>query len=255
MKLTIDTADRSLLVDEHGQQRRLSLDTPEAFALLSRQWVQVGWTQKYSFTFTWMGRPIIQLPEDLVRIQELLFTVKPDVIVETGVAHGGSLIFYSSLCKIFNKGRVVGIDVEIRKHNRAAIDSHPLADRITLVEGSSTDPEVVNRVGRLVQPGETVMVMLDSNHTKAHVLGELNAYAPLVSKGSYVIVMDGVMQELAGFPRAHADWTWDNPVEAVKEFLAGNPDFVLDEPAFLFNESLIRERYTYWPSGFLKRVR
>src|SRR5438270_277514 len=138
MRLTIDDEARQLIHHADGGERVLPLDSPEAFALLSRYWVQVGWSQRYSYTFTWLGRPVIQLPEDLVRVQEVLYRVRPDVIVETGVAHGGSLVFHASLCRAMGRGRVVGVDVAIRPHNRAALEAHELAASITLVEGSST---------------------------------------------------------------------------------------------------------------------
>src|SRR5262249_51204926 len=153
---------RQLIQDDGDGRRVLPLHSPEAFAVLSRWWLEVGWTQKYSYGFTWMGRPLVQLPEDVLRIQEVIWRVQPDVIVETGVAHGGSLVFYASLCKAMGHGRVVGVDIEIRPPNRAAIESHALAGYITLVEGSSTDEDVLRRVRELVRPGETVLVLLDS---------------------------------------------------------------------------------------------
>src|SRR4051812_17932050 len=198
MKLTIDTNTRQLVHEADGTRAVLPLYGPEAFDLLSRCWVQVGWAQKYSYCFTWLGRPVVQLPEDLLRIQEVIFRVRPDVIVETGVAHGGSLIFYASLCKATDRGRVVGVDIEIRPHNRRSIESHPLSKYITLIEGSSISPEVVAKVTAAVRPGERVLVLLDSNHTKAHVLAELHAYAPLVGVGSYLVATDGVMADVAG---------------------------------------------------------
>ena len=145
-----------------------------------------------------MGRPVIQLPEDMLRIQEVIHVVRPDVIVETGVAHGGSLVFYASLLKAMDKGRVIGIDVEIRPHNRRAIEAHPLAERIALVEGSSIDPAVVDRVAGMIAPNEAVLVLLDSCHTKAHVAAELEAYGRLVTPGSYIVATDGIMHDLAG---------------------------------------------------------
>src|SRR5262249_43647098 len=157
---------------------RHPLGSPEGFAAVSRAWLRCGWDAKHVYSFTWLGRPGIQLPEDMIRLQEVICQVQPDVIVETGVAHGGSLGFYAGLCRCVGKGRVVGIDVHVRPHNRRAIEEHALAALITLVEGSSTDASVVERVRALVEPGETVMVMLDSCHTKEHVLAELRAYAP-----------------------------------------------------------------------------
>src|SRR5437762_13252230 len=160
MRLTIDGDARRLTQQTENGERVMSLYSPEAFALLSRLWVEVGWSQKYSYTFSWLGRPVVQLPEDLVRVQEVLYRVRPDVIVETGVAHGGSLVFYASLCRAMGKGRVIGIDVHIRPHNRNAIETHSLFDRITLVEGSSIDLGVVGRVSSLIRRGETVLVLL-----------------------------------------------------------------------------------------------
>jgi cephalosporin hydroxylase len=200
MKLILDTEAKTLTMDDSGQTKVLDLYSKAAFEAISREWVRVGWNQKYQYTFSWMGRPVIQLPEDMIRMQEAIFQIKPDVIIETGVAHGGSLIFYSSLCKAMEKGRVIGIDIEIRPHNRAAIEAHPLSDRITLIEGSSTAPEIVNQVKSLVKPGETVLVILDSNHTYAHVADELEAYADLVTPGSYIVATDGIMYDLADVP-------------------------------------------------------
>jgi cephalosporin hydroxylase len=195
------------------------------------------------------------LPEDLIRIQEVVYSLKPDVIIETGVAHGGSLVFYATLCKAMGRGRVIGIDVEIRSANRKAIESHQLCPFITLIEGDSIDPAVVERVEASVQPGEIVLVLLDSRHTKAHVLAELNAYAPLVSPGSYIIAMDGIMEYLVGAPRTQPDWSWNNPQQAAREWVEAHPDFRIEEPPLLFNEGAIRQRVTYWPSGFIKRLR
>ena len=152
------------------------------------------------------------------------------------------------------KGRVIGVDIEIRPHNRRAIEAHPLFPHITLIEGSSVAPEVVTEVKSLARPGEVVMVLLDSCHTKAHVLAELQAYAPLVSVGSYIVAADGIMQQVVGAPRTQPDWSWDNPKQAAMEFVQQNPDFVIEEPPFPFNEGAITQRVTYWPSGFIKRI-
>jgi cephalosporin hydroxylase len=254
-QITIDL-ERSLVrvPSESGAPREIPLATAEAFALVSRAWLRAGWDTKHVYSFTWLGRPIIQLPEDMVRIQEVIYALKPDVIIETGVAHGGSLIFYASLCKAMDRGRVIGVDIEIRPHNRAAIEAHPLFDRITLIEGNSVDPAIVERVRNAASPGARVMVNLDSCHTKAHVLAELEAYAPLVTPGSYIVAMDGIMAHVVGAPRTQPDWTWNNPKEAVREFLASHPEFVQEDPLFLFNEGLVTDRVTYWPSAFLKRV-
>lgn len=242
-----------VVVTEDGAERTLSLGSPEAFALLSKLWLRSGWDTKYVYSFTWLGRPIIQLPEDMIRIQEVVYSVRPDLIIETGVAHGGSLIFYAGLCKLLGRGRVVGIDIEIRPHNRRAIEAHELAPLITLVEGSSVAPETVAQVSDQVQPGETVLVLLDSHHARAHVRAELEAYGPLVTPGSYIVAMDGIMADVVGAPRSQPDWNWNNPKQAALEFAAEHPEFVLEEPRFLFNEGTITQRVTYWPSAFLRR--
>src|SRR2546423_10104683 len=186
------------------------IGSPEAFAVISRAWLRIGWDQKYVYSFTWLGRPVIQLPEDLLRLQEVIAEVRPGVIVETGVAHGGSLVFYATLCKALGHGRVVGVDIEIRPHNRAAIEAHPLFPLIDLIEGDSTNPDTLASV-REVVAGEAAMVMLDSNHEKEHVLRELRAYADLVAPGSYLVAMDTIMERLVGAARANPDWSWDNP--------------------------------------------
>jgi cephalosporin hydroxylase len=152
------------------------------------------------------------------------------------------------------KGRVVGIDIEIRPHNRSAIEAHEMKPLITLVEGSSVEPKIVDHVRSLIAPGETVLVLLDSNHTKSHVLAELEAYGPLVTKGSYIVATDGIMKHVAGAPRTSPDWTWNNPLDAAREFAAKHPEFALEEPPFPFNEGMISDRVTYWPQGFLRRI-
>lgn len=253
MKLTIDTEAKTLTLDDLSQTTVMDLYSKAAFEAISREWVRVGWNQKYQYTFSWMGRPVIQLPEDMIRMQEVIFQLKPDVIIETGVAHGGSLIFYSSLCKAMEKGRVIGIDIEIRPHNRAAIEAHPLNDRITLIEGSSTAPETVAKVKSLVKTGETILVILDSNHTYAHVLNELEAYACLVTSGSYIVATDGVMYDLADVPRGHAEWAIDNPTWAARDFAERHPEFIIEQPAWPFNESELNQNITHWPGAWLKR--
>lgn len=231
------------------------LGSAAGFALVSRAWLRAGWDAKYVYGFTWMGRPVIQLPDDLLRIQEVIHAVEPDVIVECGVAHGGSLMFYASLCKAMGRGRVIGIDVEIRPHNRRAIEAHVLFPYLTLIEGSSIDPAVVDRVRAELSPDDTVLVVLDSRHTKAHVMAELEAYAPMVSVGSYIVAADGIMGWLGPAPRAAADWSWNNPREAVRAFAAAHGEFVIVEPAWPFNEGSVTDRVTYWPDAFLRRVR
>lgn len=255
--LKIDLDKRELLHSSNSgnQERAVSLDSSEAFELLSSLWLRSGWASKYSYSFTWLGRPIIQIPEDMVRIQEIIYTVKPDVIVETGIAHGGSLIFYASLLKLLDKGRVVGVDIDIREHNRNAIEAHELYPLITMIEGSSTDESIFTQVKNSIQPGQTVLVVLDSCHTRDHVYSELELYSQLVTPGSYLLVADGIMNDVVGAPRSQENWVYDNPVEAVKQFLHVNHDFVEEEPKFKFNEGEVHRPITYFKGGFLKCIR
>jgi cephalosporin hydroxylase len=254
MKLIVDTEANTLTEEENGNVHHFDLYSKEAFGRLSRQWVRVGWNQKYQYTFSWMGRPIIQLPEDMVRAQEVIFCVKPDVIIETGVAHGGSLIFYASLCKIMGKGRVIGIDIEVRPHNRKAIEEHTLFQYITLIEGSSIDPQIVGRARELIKQDEAVMVFLDSNHRKEHVLAELKAYSEFVTAGSYIVATDGVMKDLGDVPRGEREWEGDNPATAASEFVQIHKEFILAQPNWPFNESCLSENVTNWPGAWLKRL-
>jgi len=251
----IDLEEGNVCIEDGGQVTYYQLGTPEAFAIISKIWLRSGWDNKYVYSFSWLGRPIIQLPEDMIRLQEVLYSVAPDVIIETGVAHGGSLVFYASLCKALGRGRVIGIDIEIRPHNRTAIEAHPLFPFITLIEGSSIDPATVEQVRAQVRPGEKVLVLLDSCHTKAHVLAELRSYSPLVNPGSYIVAMDGIMEDVTGGLRTKPDWAWNNPKRAALEFVESDPDFIIEEPPFSFNEGNIRQRVTYWPSSFVKRIR
>lgn len=252
MKLIIDTNEQTLKYGEDGEHNA-PLYSKEAFEQLSELWLKVGWNQAYSYTFSWMGRPIIQLPEDIIRIQEVIWRIQPDVIVETGVAHGGSLIFYASLCKAMEKGRIVGVDIEIRPQNRSAIESHDLSDLITLIEGDSTAADTVSKVRGLISEGETVLVLLDSCHTKQHVANELEAYAPLVTSGSYIVATDGIMKWLADVPRGDREWSWDNPTDAAAEFATRHNEFILEQPAWPFNQSELTQNLTYWPGAWLRR--
>jgi cephalosporin hydroxylase len=226
-----------------------------AFETLSDEWLSTGLRMKYPFTFTWMGRPIIQFPDDVLRLQEIVFRMQPDVIIETGVAHGGSLIFYASLCKVLERGRVIGVDIDIREHNRAAIEAHPLKPLITLIEGSSTDPHVVAEVRSLVAPGETVLIVLDSNHTAAHVHAELEAYSTLVTPASCIVVMDGYLMELAAPDRPDSNWATDNANAGVRAFAADHPEFAIEDPALAFNESSLTRAVTGFRGGILRRIR
>ena len=253
MRVTIDTEEKKITYESDGKKQTANLFTKESFELLSDLWLKVGWNQKYPYTFSWMGRPIIQLPEDMIRIQEVIYRIKPDVIIETGIAHGGSLIYYASLCKAMGKGRIIGIDIEIRPHNAQAIRAHELFGFLTLVEGSSTDPEIVARVKNMVKPGETVLVILDSNHTKQHVADELEAYYTLVTPNSYIVATDGSMRDLFDVPRGKPDWQWDNPTTAAAEFQHNHPEFIIEQPQWTFNESELSLNITHWPGAWLKK--
>jgi cephalosporin hydroxylase len=205
--------------------------------------------EKYSYNFEWLGRPIIQFPQDMIGIQEVIWRVKPDYVIETGVAHGGGLIFYASILEAMGHGEVIGIDIDIRAHNLEAIAKHRMSKRITLYEGSSTNPELFKRVSKKVGKKSTVMVILDSNHTHAHVYDELLMYSDLVSKGSYLIVLDTIIQFMP--PGSFPDRPWDyndNPWTAVQFFLGQTDLFEVDEK--LEKELMI----TTAPGGYLRRI-
>src|SRR5674476_340095 len=185
---------------------------------------------KYSYNFTWMGRPIIQYPQDMIAMQELIWEIKPDLIVETGIAHGGSIIYYASLLELIGKGNVLGIDIDIREHNRVEIEKHPMAKRITMIQGSAIDTDIIEQVKPYAKDQKVVMVCLDSNHTHDHVLKELELYSPFVTKGSYLVAFDTIVENLP--PEMYENRPWgvgDNPKTAVQEFLKNNNDFIIDE--------------------------
>ncbi len=214
--------------------------------MLSHFWLKAGWNCKYSYDFEWLGRRIIQMPDDIVRLQELIWTTRPSVIVETGIAHGGSTVFFAGMMQLLGRGKVVSVDIEIRAHNRAAIEAHPVFDRITMIERSSADPETVEEIKAVLGPEDRVMVFLDSNHTKSHVARELELYAPFVSPGCYLVVADGVTSILTDVPRGKPEWVKDNPMQAAREFLAQHPEFELDT-------SYTRTGVTYLQGGYLRR--
>ncbi len=227
------------------------MTSPSEFESLSRAWFEESCNQRYSYRWTWLGLPIIQYPQDIVAMQELIWSIKPDLIVETGIAHGGSLVFYASLLELIGgDGMVVGIDIDIRTHNRIRIEEHPLFKRIRMMEGSSIDPSVVQEVQGLARGSKRVLVSLDSNHTHDHVLAELKAYAPLVTADSYLVVFDTVIEDLPeGF---FPDRPWErgnNPMTAVHQFIRENSDFEID--------SALSERLqvSVAPNGYLNRTR
>jgi cephalosporin hydroxylase len=243
-----------VLVEDNGSSQSFPMASPEAFSAISKAYLRCGWDNKYVYSFTWMGRPVIQLPDDMFRIQEVIYKVKPDVVLDIGVAHGGSLVFFASLCKAMEKGRVIGVDIDIRAHNRVAIESHMLTPLITLIEGDSISPSTVVKVRENIKAGERVLVLLDGCHTRAHVRAELEAYSPLVAIGSYIVAMDGIMKDLVGAPRSSPDWATNNPSTAALEFVRDHPAYVIEEPEIPFNEGTIKEKVTYWPNGFIKRM-
>jgi len=254
MKFQIDTETRTLLVQDGSTHQVLELYSDKAFEILSDAWLKVGWNQKYPYTFSWMGRPFIQAPEDIVRNQEVFWRVKPNLVIETGVAHGGSLIFAASLLKAMDiSGRVIGIDIEYRPQNREAINAHPLASYITLIEGSSISEEILAQVKSLIRPDDCVLILLDSNHSKAHVARELELYHPFVTSDSYIVATDGAMKDLHDVPRGQQDWSWNNPTAAAEEFASNHPEFVLEQPPWPFNESALTKNITYWPSAWLRK--
>ncbi|HET6765076.1 MAG TPA: cephalosporin hydroxylase family protein [Longimicrobiaceae bacterium] len=216
----------------------------------SRAWFRAASRHEYSYHFTWMGRPIIQFPQDIVAMQEIIWRVRPDLIIETGIARGGSLVFYASMLQLLgNGGRVLGVDVDIRPHNREAIEAHPMHPHIDMLQGSSTDPEIVAQVRRAAEGAGTVLVLLDSNHTHAHVLRELELYAPLVTRGSYLVVFDTVVEVMPDDFVQDRPWRrGDNPMTAVRQFLAGTTRFEVDR------EIEDKLQLTVAPGGYLRCV-
>ena len=232
---------------------------------LTLDWVNKSATHKYTYNFSWLNRPIIQLPQDIVAMQELIWQIKPDLIIETGIAHGGSLILSASMLALLDisdaieagtlmdpkisRRKVLGIDIDIRAHNRTAIEAHPMASRIQMIQGSSMAPDVIEQVQQVAKEYERVLVCLDSNHTHDHVLAELEAYAPLTSIGSYCVVFDTIVEDMPAdmFP----DRPWgpgNNPKTAVWEYLKTHPEFEIDKS--IQHKLLI----TVAPDGYLKRV-
>lgn len=215
------------------------------------QWICDTAKYKYTYNFTWLGRPIIQFPQDIVALQEIIWEVKPDLIIETGIARGGSLVFSASMLELLGgSGQVIGIDIEIRRHNRLRIEKHPMFKRIIMIEGSSIDPLVVSKIKKYVKGKKRVLVYLDSNHTKDHVLKELEFYSPFVSKGSYLIVFDTVVEDM---PKSFfQDKPWgkgNNPKTAVMEFLRKNKNFEINKS---IQQKLL---ITVAPEGFLRRIK
>lgn len=256
-------------VDKFAEEREKRVEgyaTDATFGQLSQQWLRESMERKYVYNFEWLGRPIIQYPQDMVAVQELIWSVKPDLIIETGIAHGGSLVFSASMLALLDvadaieansvidpnasRRKVLGVDIDIRAHNRTAIEAHPMASRIQMIEGSSIAPDIVEQVKAVTQDYQRVMVFLDSNHTHQHVLAELQAYAPLTSIGSYCVCFDTFVEDMPqGFFSARPWDVGDNPKTAVREFCKHNDHFAVDRS--IENKLMV----TVAPEGFLKRVR
>lgn len=252
--------DKKIIIEKNYiiyKNNKFHIGSKRGFKFLSELWLRSGWDVKHVYSFSWLGRPIIQLPEDIIRLQEVIYKLRPTLIIETGVAHGGGLVFYANIMSSYCKPKIIGIDIEIRKHNLKEIKNHKYSKYITLIEGSSTDPKVINKVDKKVIKKDKVLIILDSNHTKKHVLDELKIYSKYVSKDSYIIACDGIMKFLKNAPRTKKDWPKNNPVNAIKEFLKSNKSFKYDDPKFEFNESHLTEKHkiTYWPMAYLKKFR
>lgn len=234
--------ERAERIEGYGQNNNLK-ESAKAFNTASN-------SSQYSYNFSWMGRPIIQYPQDMIAMQEIIWDVKPDLIIETGIAHGGSLVYYASLLELIGKGKVLGIDIDIREHNRIAIEQHPMYKRIEMIEGSSISPETALRVSKIAADYETILVVLDSNHTHDHVRDELNIYAPLVSAKSYIVVFDTIVENLPdGYFSQKRPWgIGNNPMTAVREFLQSNADFEID---YAINNKLL---ISVAPNGYLRRL-
>jgi len=216
---------------------------------LSRAWFDNSFKHEYSYHFTWLGCPIIQLPQDIVALQEIIWKVKPDLIIETGIAHGGSIIFSASLLELIGKGEILGIDIDIRKHNKIEIEKHPMFKRIMMLEGSSIDTNISKKVYEIAKGKKKIMLLLDSNHTHNHVLKELELYSPLISKGSYIIVFDTMIEYMPkGFFKNRPWNKGNNPKTAVQDFLKKNNRFKIDKT---FEQKLL---ITSSPGGYLKCI-
>jgi cephalosporin hydroxylase len=233
---------------EEVQSNIAGLRDDTALQARSLSWLRDTLPHRYSYNFRWMGVPIIQYPQDMIAMQEIIWQVKPDLVIETGVAHGGSLVYYAALLELIGHGEVIGIDIDIRPHNRSAIDAHPMSRRIRLIEGSSIDERIVAQV-RALAAGKRAIAVLDSNHTHDHVLAELRAYAPLVCSAGYCVVMDTVIEDMPADSFPDRPWSvGNNPRTAVEAFLKEDARF--EEDPLIPAKLLI----TVAPGGYLKRV-
>jgi len=248
IKNYITETDSSIILKNEKGQEEVKLYTKEGFEMLSNLWIKVAAEFKVNYELTWLGRPIIQFGSDMIMLQELIWEVKPDIFIETGIAHGGSLIYTASLFEMIGNGRVIGIDIDIREHNKVAILAHPMFKRISMIEGSSVADSTILALEKQLESGKKIMVMLDSNHSREHVLNEINLYSKYIPIGSYLIVQDGAQKWVADIPRGKAEWMDDNPLNAIDDFLKVNSDFVVDE-------TYTRLWITQSPKGFLKIIK
>lgn len=232
------------------QESREALAGNARLRKLSGEWMRESVASKYSYNFTWLGRPIIQYPQDIVALQEIIWDVKPELVIETGIAHGGSLIFYASMLELIGRGQVLGIDVDIRAHNRQAIELHPLSKRIVMIEGSSVAERVAGEVRAFARDKRPILVVLDSNHAHEHVAREMQLYAPLVTCGSYLVVFDTVIEDLPAGSYPGRGWDkGNNPKTAVEEFLKATDHFVVDR------QIDAKLSITAAPGGYLRCVK
>lgn len=240
-------------LEQRNKLKISKMSNDKTFQKLTEKWFYTSVKHEYSFHFTWLGVPIIQYPQDMIVLQEIIWDVKPDLIIETGIAHGGSLIFSASMLEMLGKGKVLGIDIDIRKKNKRVIENHYLSKRITMIQGSSIDKKIIDKVCRISKNSKKILVILDSNHTHKHVLEEMKAYSSLVKKGSYMIVFDTVIEDLPKeLFKGRAKRSWgkgNNPKTAVHEFLKFNKRFRIDTD--LEKKILI----TVGPDGFLKCIK
>lgn len=255
MKITIDIGQNVIQgATENGDEIKVPVYSKDGFELLSSVWLRQEWNQLHWQSFSWLGFQIWQFPDDLLRLQEVVFSLKPDVIVETGVNRGGSAVFFASLCRLMGTGRVISIDIQIPADVREAVERSPFADLITLIEGDSASTDVVTQVEGAIKPDEKVFVFLDSDHSKKHVLRELNAYSSMVTPGSYIVATDGVMQSLSETPYGLKEWAEDNPAAAAREFSESHSDFTIQRPTALFGDQYVVDQLTYWPDAWLYRI-
>lgn len=255
MIITLDLEHKTILtLDQEGNDITLPIYSREGFSLLSKIWIKQEWNQLHWQSFSWLGCQVWQLPEDLIRLQEILVTIRPDVIIETGVNQGGSAIFFASLCRLMGKGRVISIDISITQSVKSKVLASGLTDLITWVEGDSASTFVVDKVKGLICPDEKVFIFLDSDHSKSHVLNELNAYAELVTPGSYIVATDGVMESLSDTPHGHSEWALDNPAAAARDFVKTHPEFEIKRPTALYGQQYVIDELTYWPDAWLFRI-